>query len=174
VKRTLLIVLGGCLLLLLASCGSPTTITTKAASTTTTVTAVDKVKFAAVWADFKAIEAATEVGVTYINFAPLVARLQTDISLMPSTGLTAKETDILDRMAAVEDAYGVSRVLWESSIKAEEGEPVVCTPEAAAHFGLTTTTGKFAQFTYVDHNAFKDMWAWASRHGNALAPDLAP
>jgi hypothetical protein len=107
--------------------------------------ALDKTKFAAVWADLKAIEGATSVGVTYPQFGPLVQKLVTDVSLLPQSNVTPEEKAAEAKLAAVAKTYSDSYTFWGGSL----GYP---------------DTARQVQV----------IWATASKAVDALAPDLAP
>ncbi len=148
---------------------------------------IDKSKFATVWADFKAIDSATTVGVNYAQFGLLLQTMVTDLSLLPSD-LSTKEQAMAGGLAAIAQAYIDSYNLWEIANHhstwptlyvsgpsggrgpGEEAEPMITT------YGITTTTEVLAKGTnvFIADDAFLEIWAWASAMGAELAPLLAP
>jgi hypothetical protein len=155
------------------------TTTTTAAPTTTTERAVDKAKFANAWAAYKAVSAATAVGVTYINFGPLVQKLATECSLIPTRNLTHAESHDLGVLNQVTTAYADSYALWELCLSDDLAtiwsEDTVAYNRAkgwVSKYGLSdpSTEGLICLFK----SDVATIWNWASTRGDALAGDLAP
>jgi len=185
-------------LLGLSACGtgaaSTTAITGTGAVSTTPTAHIDKAKFAASWADYKAIESATSVGVSYDQFPTLVQKLVTDISLLPQD-LTPAEAMDKEQLATVAQAYADSCTLWGASINGTVPEGIIAIEDNAAPpeqvpgvarmisaYSLATTPRDIparaglaaAEWLYIPADSFKTVWTWAEQHGDSLAADLAP
>lgn len=65
-----------------------------------------------------AISAATEVGITYVNFGQLLNNLATEIAIVKGQAANPFETDTIDNLNKILDIYKDSSALWDDLIDA--------------------------------------------------------
>jgi hypothetical protein len=154
-------------------------------SPTTSVVTIDKAKFTQVWAAFKGVEGATSVGVTPMEFRPLLQQFATAFSLLPKD-LNSRESAAALTLLDIGQAYQDSAALWqlESVSGAHYGECVWIISKGKANFpratllvatyGINASAQDNGDQLVVLNTSLQKIWAWASAKGAELAPELAP
>jgi hypothetical protein len=176
--KRLLVALVLLVALTVVACGTTTTTTTEAA-TTTTAPAVNTDLFADAWRALMEIQGATAVGVTYLQFGPLVQAYVTEISLLPED-LPAQDAEIATGLAEIAVAYIDSYQLWgkdaggtrinlsrDGKYQFEGAERIVTV------YNVKTET-RDGRTSVYNTDGMKEIWAWASEHTETLRPLLAP
>ena len=148
--------------------------------------AVDKTKFANAWAAYKGVEAATSVGVSYMQFGPLLQKFATEVMLVPKASLSAREATDLKTLTAMVQAYVDSASLWSLKfdgsthnddyvwiVKRGGRKTFERALDVASQYNLPIETNSDGA-KLLPANSAQRLWAWASSQGEALAPDLAP
>lgn len=69
------------------------------------------------WRPFLAISAATETGVSYLQFGPLVQAAATELAVLRSRPMTDAETEAGDLLASALEAYRDSDTWWDRDIR---------------------------------------------------------
>jgi hypothetical protein len=172
------------LVALVAGCGESTSNTSASSSkgTTSTVPHVDKTKFATAWRSLTEIESALSVGVSYVNFGPMVQGYVTELSLLPSN-LSADEAAVKTKLAEIASAYADSLTLWKAKIDTTKGpemraydnitEWIAGVKAMIPKYGIPTEQNEFGA-VYISTHSMMLAWEWAADKKAELAPILAP
>jgi len=147
---------------------------------------VDKTKFANAWAAYKGLEAATSVGVTYVQFGPLLQKFAAEVMLVPKANLSDREAAHLRTLSTMVQAYTDSASLWSLKfddsthnddyvwiVKRGGQKTFDRALEVASQYNLPIRTNSDGA-KLLSADSVQILWAFASSKGEALAPDLAP
>ena len=147
---------------------------------------VDKTKFANAWAAYKGIEAATSVGVRYVEFGPLLQKFATEVMLVPASNLSAREAADLQTLKTMVQAYTDSASLWALKFNDsthDENYVWIVRPSGEETFERALEVASLYSLPVVKNvngakllpaDSVQRVWAWASSQGTALSAELAP